>query len=180
MGHSVSINHDGSVILAGAPFDRALGFDAGAVHVFRKVAAGWEETVKLTNSDGGAFDLFGGSVTLDSDAGLIAASGAIPPAVYAFAGLRETDCNDNGNADACDIFDGLSEDLNANGIPDECEAVGDLNGDGIVNVRDLLALLAAWGVCDDPCPPACSGDTNFDCTVNWVDLLTLLSNWGAQ
>jgi len=58
--------------------------------------------------------------------------------------------------------------------------MGDLNGDGMVNVRDLLGLLAAWGPCEEPCPPCCTGDTNFDCTVNWIDLLTLLSNWGAQ
>ncbi|MDY7110676.1 MAG: FG-GAP repeat protein, partial [Planctomycetota bacterium] len=134
----------------------------------------WEETAKLTASDGGSNDQFGSFTPLDNDVALIYAIGK----AYFFAGFSGTDCNDNGRPDTCDIFDGVSEDLNTNGIPDECEAVGDLNGDGIVNVRDLLALLAAWGACDEPCPPACIGDTNFDCTVNWIDLLTLLSNWG--
>jgi hypothetical protein len=101
-----------------------------------------------------------------------------PGAVYAFVGFSGVDCNDNDNPDTCDIFDGFSEDLNENGIPDECEAIGDLDGNGIVNVRDLLALLAAWGACDEPCPPACTGDTNFDCIVNHLDLAVLLDHWG--
>lgn len=31
------------------------------------------------------------------------------------------DCNSNGQPDACDIVEGLSDDVNTNGIPDECE-----------------------------------------------------------
>ena len=50
---------------------------------------------------------------------------------------------------------------------------GDINGDGIVNTEDLLALLAAWGPC-----PECPEDINGDGTVNTSDLLILLANWG--
>jgi hypothetical protein len=180
LGVSVSVSRDEDVILAGAPYDRALGFDAGAAHVFHKTAGNWEETAKLTASDGGPFGQFGVSVCADQDVGMIAATAGALAAAYVFAGLSGADCNANGNPDACDIFQGISDDLNANGIPDECEAIGDLNGDGVVNVRDLLALLAAWGPCDDPCPPFCTGDTNGDCQVDYLDLLTLLSNWGAR
>jgi len=49
---------------------------------------------------------------------------------------------------------------------------GDVNGDGIVNVEDLLALLASWG---EPGGPA---DINGDGIVDVVDLLILLENWG--
>ncbi len=56
--------------------------------------------------------------------------------------------------------------------------LGDLNGDCIVGVPDLLALLAAWGPCADPCPPFCTGDLNGDCVVGVPDLLLLLANWG--
>ena len=178
LGASVSVSRDGNVILIGAPYDRAMGFDAGAAHVFHKTAGNWEETAKLTASDGGPFGQFGVSVCADQDVGMIAATAGAPAAAYVFAGLSGPDCNANGNPDACDIFEGISDDLNANGIPDECEAIGDLNGDGIVNVRDLLALLGAWGACDDPCPPACTGDTNGDCVVNHLDLAVLLNNWG--
>ena len=52
----------------------------------------------------------------------------------------------------------------------------DLNGDGGVDVADLLLLLAAWGPCDqcDQCP----ADLDGSCTVEVADLLVLLANWG--
>jgi hypothetical protein len=52
--------------------------------------------------------------------------------------------------------------------------MGDSNGDGMVNVTDLLAILSAWGPCAAPCGP----DTNGDGQVNVTDLLTVLGNWG--
>lgn len=55
--------------------------------------------------------------------------------------------------------------------------VGDLNGDGSVDVSDLLTLLGAWGVCD-VCGD-CPADLNNDCSVDVSDLLMLLGNWGA-
>ena len=51
---------------------------------------------------------------------------------------------------------------------------GDLDGDDIVGVPDLLLLLAQWG----PGPPTCLGDLNGDISVNVPDLLLLLANWG--
>ncbi len=59
---------------------------------------------------------------------------------------------------------------------------GDLNGNGTVDVTDLLSLLGQWGDCSaDPCPPSgglCIADLNEDDTVNVVDLLIILGNWG--
>ena len=55
--------------------------------------------------------------------------------------------------------------------------LGDLNGDGVVGIGDLLALLAAWGPCAD-CDN-CPADLNGDCTVGIADLLILFANWGA-
>lgn len=49
----------------------------------------------------------------------------------------------------------------------------DLNGDGVVDVSDLLILLGQWGACVD-----CTADLNNDGTVNVSDLLILLGNWG--
>ncbi|MCH7573407.1 MAG: hypothetical protein IH891_10890 [Planctomycetes bacterium] len=48
------------------------------------------------------------------------------------------------------------------------------NGDGSVNVTDLLALLAAWGQVGSSCDIAGVGDT-----VNVTDLLALLAAWGS-
>ncbi len=55
---------------------------------------------------------------------------------------------------------------------------GDINGDGIIGIDDFLLLLAAWGPCDDPCPPSCRPDFDGDCVVGIADFLTLLANWG--
>lgn len=53
---------------------------------------------------------------------------------------------------------------------------GDLNIDMVVDVLDLITLLAAWG----PCPKdgTCPADIDSNGSVDVVDLLTLLANWG--
>lgn len=50
---------------------------------------------------------------------------------------------------------------------------GDVTGDALVNVADLLAVLNAWGQCAAPCAP----DVNGDGFVNVLDLLTVIQNW---
>jgi hypothetical protein len=55
--------------------------------------------------------------------------------------------------------------------PAPCPA--DFDGDGIVNVFDLLELLDAWGDC-----ASCPQDLNGDDVVNVFDLLSLLDAWG--
>ncbi|MCI0364285.1 MAG: lamin tail domain-containing protein [Phycisphaerales bacterium] len=49
----------------------------------------------------------------------------------------------------------------------------DVNGDDIVNVLDLLAVISAWGTAN----PA--ADINDDGVVNIIDLLAVISAWGA-
>ena len=55
-------------------------------------------------------------------------------------------------------------------VLESCPA--DFDGNGTVNVTDLLALLAGWGT-------AGTGDVNGDGTVNVTDLLKLLAAWGS-
>ncbi len=49
---------------------------------------------------------------------------------------------------------------------------GDVNGDGVVNVEDLLAVIAAWGSDD------AAADINGDGIVNVEDILIVIANWG--
>lgn len=66
-------------------------------------------------------------------------------------------------------------DLGDNNFADVCR-MGDLNGDGVVDVTDLLLLLAVWG----PCPETgeCAADLNGDGVVDVSDMLILMANWG--
>jgi len=69
----------------------------------------------------------------------------------------------------------LGTDLSALTRP--CPAPGDVNGDGMVDVMDLLAMLAQWGECPPP-PADCPADVNGDGVVDSADLLILISAWG--
>ncbi len=44
------------------------------------------------------------------------------------------------------------------------------------DVSNIMAMLAAWGPCDD-CR-RCRYDLDGDCSVGILDLLILLANWG--
>lgn len=83
------------------------------------------------------------------------------------------DCDGNGVSDAIDISLGDLTDSNDDGVPDECAADGDLNGDGVVNGDDLGTMLGQWGAC-----AGCPADLNGDGVVDGDDLGTLLGNWG--
>jgi hypothetical protein len=53
------------------------------------------------------------------------------------------------------------------------ELLGDINGDGTVNINDLILLLMSWG--KNPDDPA---DLDGNGVINLRDLLILLMNWG--
>ena len=153
-GVSVAISADATAAVIGALFDGAMGFEAGAAHVFRRdppveLASGrWREVAKLTASNGGAGDFFGRSVATSGTIALIGAPrwSEVPGRSYVF---------------------------NLSPTP------GDLDCDGTVGVADLLLLLAAWGPCADcDTPLECLADLNDDCTVGVSDLVILLVNWG--
>ena len=74
-----------------------------------------------------------------------------------------------------------TNDMGAHGGPLNCNwdcwIPADLDCDGAVGVKDLLALLGQWGPCPDP-PDDCPADINCDGAVGVKDLLQLLGNWG--
>lgn len=86
------------------------------------------------------------------------------------------DCDGDGIADACAIADGLVSDFNANGIPDDCECIADLNHDGTVDGADLGLLLGNWDVTEPE--GNVFGDLNADGIVDGADLGLLLGFWG--
>jgi subtilisin family serine protease len=49
---------------------------------------------------------------------------------------------------------------------------GDVTGDHIVDVQDLVAVFISWGECD-----ACPADLDYDGVVGIQDLLIVLLNW---
>jgi hypothetical protein len=51
---------------------------------------------------------------------------------------------------------------------------GDVTGDGVVNVEDLLAILEAFGRC-----PCCEADLDDSGVVDVNDLLTVIGGWGG-
>jgi hypothetical protein len=57
-------------------------------------------------------------------------------------------------------------------FPEPDGILGDVNGDGVVNVSDILMLIVAWGPCD-----GCIEDLNGDGTVNVTDIIMLISYW---
>jgi len=58
-------------------------------------------------------------------------------------------------------------------FPEPTAIPGDVNGDGLLNVEDLLMMLSAWGSCSGDC----SEDITGDGVVDVSDLLQLLSYW---
>ena len=78
----------------------------------------------------------------------------------------QTDCNDNGIGDVCDIADGFSADCNENSIPDECEE--DCNGNGIPDECDI-----ADGAVDcdgNGIPDSCEADCNENGVADACDI----------
>jgi len=53
--------------------------------------------------------------------------------------------------------------------------LGDIDGDGSVNIVDFGILLASWGACEPGC---CLADLNIDGNVGITDFLLLLGSWG--
>jgi hypothetical protein len=85
------------------------------------------------------------------------------------------DCDSDGIVDYGQILRGERPDANANGVPDGCECIADLNNDGVVQGADLGLMLAAWG----SAPTGTTADVNRDGAVDGNDLGLMLAGWGA-
>ncbi|MHC5003418.1 MAG: hypothetical protein ACYTJ0_09870 [Planctomycetota bacterium] len=65
-------------------------------------------------------------------------------------------------------------DINENGVPDDCECLADVDGDGFVGPADVTAVLDMLG---SPCE-GCPEDVNVDGVVDEGDLQIVLSSFG--
>jgi hypothetical protein len=83
------------------------------------------------------------------------------------------DCDGDLQPDLVQILLDGAADSNANLILDACEAMGDVNGDGVTSVSDLIVVITLWGPCGQPC----LGDANGDGVVDVQDLVVVLFNW---
>ncbi len=87
-------------------------------------------------------------------------------------------CTEGESFDAnCNCTGGILVDANSNGICDSAEnsCLGDINGDGQVDIDDFLDLNSMFGLACTDCPE----DLNNDGTVNVNDFLELNSVYGT-
>jgi hypothetical protein len=54
----------------------------------------------------------------------------------------------------------------------------DVNGDGCVDVDDLIAVILAWGACPAP-PQPCDADADDNGAVDVDDLIVVILGWGC-
>lgn len=151
VGEATDITDDGSIVVGNwrlSPFSDELG----------SLAFIWDATngarpLQEVLVDDYGVDLRGWTLNQVS---------AISPDGRALAG---TGMNAQGDLEAYKVI-----------LPQNTNPLGDLNGDGVVDVSDLLLLFANWGAC--PAKGACPADLNNDGSVDVSDLLILLANWG--
>ena len=191
-GRAVAIS-DNRVII-GEPRNNMNGNDSGVAFLYFFNGANWVKEQMLLASDGNSGDEFGGSVAIDNEIVVIGSTqyqgcGKGAAYVYVFNGCNWLTRGKLLASDGMDydLFGCCLDIYNHNAIvgawgegqnPVDTGAsyfysliLGDVNGDGVVNVEDLLILLAEWGKTDSP------ADINGDDIVNTADLLILLANW---
>ncbi len=87
------------------------------------------------------------------------------------------DCDGNGISDFEEILNGAADQEPINGVPDFCELCqADVNGTGVVDVLDLVAVIVSWGQC--PVMGSCDGDIDGNGMVDVLDLVKVIVNWG--
>jgi hypothetical protein len=59
-------------------------------------------------------------------------------------------------------------------VPDECQGCPDTNGDGMVDVDDLVNVILDWGTATAPN----NGDVDGNGLVDVDDLLMVIVSWG--
>jgi hypothetical protein len=123
--------------------------------------------------------LVGARVALAGDS-IIAAAPAMTVLTAGYAGQliaidRTRDCDQSGVPDGIEVAAGALIDGNQDGVPDACQCLPDLSGDGIVSGSDLALILGFWGTGGSATFDA---DITNDGIVNAEDLALVLGAWG--
>lgn len=168
-----SVSLSGDYVLTGCPMDDDNGTQSGSAYVFRRNPGGtWTEESKYLANDTITEDNLGQSVSLAGPyaaVGAIGADGSAPEAgaAYMFRIYAETDCNNNGIEDICEIEEGLAADCNCNGVPDSCDIASGLSLDvDMNNVPDECGTDCDGDLVSDVCEIATGEST--DCNGNGV------------
>lgn len=154
-GASVSIDRD--TVLIGAIEDDGLRYQGGAAYLYRFANGVWNEEARIFASDAENHDGFGASVSIH---GHLIAAGAPYRSETDFA---------SGIAYAYDIV----RDCNVNGIPDNCDIGGDMNGSGDLDTGDidtLVETILAGGGCS-------VADVNHDGSFDSRDLAEFVADF---
>jgi hypothetical protein len=158
-----SIAFSGDDILIGSP-EIGGGGDpdaTGRVYMFSNVGGLWTESAVLVPPSAESDAEMGWAVAADETVAVTA---------------RAHDENYvPGHPLLVSVFVRNGTDANGNGISDACECVGDLDGDRVVGLSDLTALLTNFGRTD--ATPA-DGDFDGDADVDLSDLTFMLAAFG--
>ena len=157
-GYSASgagdVNGDGfDDVIVGAPFlDVGPDNNVGRVYLYLGSAAGPALGPGWTADGDHAAVFFGGSVSRAGDVNGDGLGDIIVGAPWDFGGQAAVyvgqdcvDCNGNGVCDNDDLSSGNSNDVNGNGIPDECETIGTLYCSANPNSTGSAADIRASG-----------------------------------
>ncbi|MHC5003556.1 MAG: trypsin-like serine protease [Planctomycetota bacterium] len=147
--------HDGMLYLAYASPGRVLRFDATTFAYVDDLVDGFDGPfalpVELEVDDDGSLLI-----------GLVSQSPRVERRDPATGELIEV------------VVDGLDGMWSLAFVPDQLPEPADVDGDGAVDIDDLIAVLMAWGPCGaGPCP----ADTNGDGFVDIDDLVAVLLAW---
>jgi hypothetical protein len=93
-GNAVAVSDAGTAIV-GCWYDNPMGDKSGSAYIFEYIGQVWQETAKLTPSDGAAFDEFGYSVAISGTTAIVGAH--LNDAVGAYSGAAYVFEYSNGN-----------------------------------------------------------------------------------
>ncbi|MBC8150136.1 MAG: hypothetical protein H8E97_02490, partial [Bacteroidetes bacterium] len=96
-----------------------------------------------------------------------------PSATINDSSCEYTTCAGCTNSAACN-YDSTSTIDNGSCEYTSCACTGDINGDGVITVADVLLVLSEFG-----CLSGCTADVDGDSYVNVADILLLLAAFGT-